>query len=455
MSFKNEFAYKLSSLFLQHKPRFKTNTKTYDLNLVRMIGPSPYDYYIGVGDEYKVLALIEIRENIYSSELFENQYYQKYIEGYKPRYLVITDYATYIIRDLKKNKEITVSSFEEFINEITSFEKIDVVRAKITIIEIINSSILENEFFENSILKAELNLHDFSLTKNICFDEITQEFYFGDFDNLNSFENRFFNSLLNDFEIKKVYRYTSLNSNYLMITKNSVAMQCVVGMNDTTEVNYVDNYILGGSKSYDIISPKEIESFNNTFILSCTDKDDDLTLFRLYADDSKGVCLEFDVTIAKENFVISKISYANQNKIHPELDIVKRIINQLKSEGISFIFKSLDIWKHFFKPYDYKDEQEIRVLYKSKAGDKLKKGWVMTNSHNILNSHIDFPLIGDKFPLKLRNITLGPKYPERDVNKKQLEYYIHHYWKNLTSKCKSKIISALPKVSVSQITNYR
>jgi len=61
----------------------------------------------------------------------------------------------------------------------------------------------------------------------------------------------------------------------------------IVAMNDKTEGNYVDEYI-GFKRTRD-----RKNDYINRFILSCCDisLEDDLTMFCMYGDDARGVCI--------------------------------------------------------------------------------------------------------------------------------------------------------------------
>lgn len=144
------------------------------------------------------------------------------------------------------------------------------------------------------------------------------------------------------------------------------------GMNDISEINYVEDY-LGLERKPDIIQSLEYSNkLNSKYIMSTSMLNDDLNQWRLYGDDCKGVSIEFEMNENKnKNLYIKKVSYSKliQNGLgqiyrHFELEALKNFIFAIKSVfNISFEFKSLDIWKHFFKSHEYEVEQEVRVLY--------------------------------------------------------------------------------------------
>ena len=239
-------------------------------------------------------------------------------------------------------------------------------------------------------------------------------------------------------------------------------MNCLVGMNDTTEVNYAENYITGTNRDYTQAHWKTVDTYNRRFISSCSLKEDDLTQWRLYADDSKGVCLilNVDEKLLDSKFVLKRISYGKKNGSHPELDFIKQVIGNLKSKlNINFEFKTLSTWRHFFKPFEYSVEEEVRLLFILNDQD-VKKGWLLTSSHNILNPYVEFKLNDDGLPLQLTEIVLGPKCPEKEINQKQFQQFIRELRnKKIKIKDEGQEVDEynIPKlnVSISKIKNYR
>lgn len=67
-------------------------------------------------------------------------------------------------------------------------------------------------------------------------------------------ENQFFEQLIEKYEDKTIYRYTSLNSLFLTLKSKMQGMCCLVGMNDKSEVYYADKYVglSKGKTAYDL-----------------------------------------------------------------------------------------------------------------------------------------------------------------------------------------------------------
>ena len=188
-------------------------------------------------------------------------------------------------------------------------------------------------------------------------------------------------------------------------------------------------------------------------------------MWRLYAEDSKGVCLTFNTI--KDNLsdhvLLQKVKYADANGNRPELEFLKAILDSIVFKtGFPFRFRKLGIWKHFFKAYEYSIEDEIRLMViDDQTIATINSGWVLTHTHSILNPFIDFLLNDSKFPIRLNEIMLGPKCPEQEINKVQIEEMIRRIKRkikiNNENSNLSNIDSNLNNINVilSDITHYR
>ncbi len=378
-------------------------------------------------------------------------------------FCIITDNNLFYFYQRNKN-EVIKYTFDEIISQINNIKFSSVNPKQIeTVLKIIketaNKYLNENEVFINYI--------QYNLSTNIIgFDEYKNCFYFieSENNNFNSFENIFFTYLLGEFKAKTIYRYTTLNTLFESIKNLSFRMSGIVGMNDKSETNFVDHYIQ--KKESKIISEKPlnlkhhntISSLNKRYISSCSTRKDDLTLWRLYGDDAKGVCLGFKINTEKNNssFLINKVKYANSKGELKELDFIAEIIRNVKSEtNYNFEFRKLKIWRHFFKPYEYEIEKEIRILaIDNEFLEKINEDWVLTNSNSIINPVIDFRLNDLKSPFQLNEIIIGPKCPEKTTNLVQIREMIMR--KNIEIKA-NKLNSNLSGIKVlpSKIEHYR
>jgi len=303
--------------------------------------------------------------------------------------------------------------------------------------------------------------HDLNYNQ-ILFDSDSLSLYLDDDPAVTpSLENRLFDTMFGGVTFSKICRYTSLQTVFAMLNRLSFRMSGLAGMNDKTEVNYVDQYLEADETPYNKLHHKTISAINKRYITSCCkiNMKDDLTLWRLYADDARGVCLVFDVK--KENLgnyvFLHAVKYADKEGKHKELEFVNKVAQDvMTATGYKFEFRKLRYWKHFFKPSDYQVEAEVRLLivdegYLTKS---RQLDWVLTNNHSIVNPIIDFELNHVDFPIRLREIILGSKCPEREINVKQLEELIRIKKRQINESQRSLNLNNL-KVTESLIKNYR
>lgn len=275
-------------------------------------------------------------------------------------------------------------------------------------------------------------LSDAELEDKIAYNKDGRFYYFRTDPNkgLEDFEHQLFQSILDPLTDEAVCRYTTQESLFAMLNHKTYRMGSHLAMNDRGEIDYVDKYLKINYKPIHNLSLDEMKSMNESFISSCStvSKKDDLTMYRLYGDDTKGVCLRFSVSLGVQSryMIVRKISYAMPDGTHPELDVLMGFLVGLSTTlKVRFRFMYLDVWKHFFKTKDYRIEDEVRLLYlNNKTNPPGSQGWVVTHPDKIVSKYVMFDLNSTLFPLQLTDIILGPNYPEPHVNKRQLEVLI-------------------------------
>lgn len=376
------------------------------------------------------------------------------------RFGIITDNTRFYFIDRSNfETDFVVSSFNEIIKKVISPNKIKILKRDKElvlklVIESANRHLGENkDFLEFVNNKPFLNRIEFDQNSNtFCLSD--------DEGGISAFENQFFIKMFGEFKETKICRYTSLKSIYDMLNNISFRMSGLVGMNDKSEVNYVENYINGADKPLIKEHYNTIIALNNRYITSCTTigRKDDLTLWRLYSEDAKGVCLVYNVKEENlnNNILLQKVKYADENGKHKELDFLKQIKDDVENRtGFKFEFKKIGYWKHFFKAFDYAIEDEIRLLIiDNDSLSKIKTDWVMTYTHSIFNPIIDFKLNSKSFPIQLNEIVLGPKCPEQETNFVQIQEMIRRKKREITSKDYDSNLNNL-KVELSSIKHYR
>lgn len=260
-------------------------------------------------------------------------------------------------------------------------------------------------------------------------------------------------------EDMSVCRYISLNSLFKLLNGAKHAMCSPVSMNDKHECDYADSFMpwhVNRSRG-----EVEIEADNSYFLLSCSDikESDVLTMWRLYGDDAKGVCLEYKVDADKidnNRYFLGRVSYGKKNKSgkfeHPELSFIAYLQAKSISPGWFFVFRKWYIWKFFFKSWTYHDENEIRLIYRpdmSNDAEFARINWYMDQTNGIFNRMALIPIDyteGMDFPLSISRIILGPHSPEAGRNREQIWYMT----------LQSAVNTSLGfSVDVSMINNYR
>lgn len=408
------------------------------------------------------LAVIEVKSRLENKNLLARATDQvrSALTITNARFGIVTDNESFYIYDRSKKEEDFVSlPFETIVSRLIKVEKIKIERKdREQVLQIILKA-AEKHLSNNQELFNIINSKSF--LSRIQFDSENNTYHFtGDDDGISSFENQFFIKLLGEFKEKQICRYTTLKTVFEMINFISFRMSGIVGMNDKSEVNYVETYLNGVERPLIKEHHNRISALNNRYITSCSEisRKDDLTLWRLYSDDAKGVCLVFDVkrNNLSKHVLLQKVKYAEKDGTHRELDFLKQIKDDVESiTGFKFEFRKIGYWKHFFKPYDYSIEQEVRLLIiDNETLVKIKTDWVLTFSHSIANPIIDFQLNSKLFPIQMKEIILGPKCPEQETNLVQLQEMIRRKRREVIDKAFDSNIQDL-KVELSAIKHYR
>lgn len=438
-----------SSLIIKAQDKWKTPLLTRWFDLVVYKGVHP-------------LAVIEIKTSLLNKNVLARATDQAVsaMSITNARFGIVTDNASFYLYDrnvpLDYFKEV---EFEFVVNVLIAPTKIEFrPDSQRRIVEIFREA-ARSYLSDNQKLEALLGTDSF--IDHVIFDENSNTYKFHERDgSLNAFENRLFRELFGTFTEKLICRYTSLSTLYSIINNISYRMSGLVGMNDRSEVNYVDTYLNGVEKPLIKLHNRSISALNERYITSCAtiENKDNLTLWRLYAEDSRGVCMVFEVDHSSldSHVLLQKVKYANKEGKLADLDFIKFVKEEVERvTGFTFEFTKLGYWKHFYKPFEYSIEAEVRLLIIDNPSlPKLRSDWVMTHAHSIINPIIDFQLNSKTFPIQLKEIMLGPKCPEQETNKVQLEEMIRRKKQEIVQKHLDSNLSTL-KVELSKIKHYR
>ena len=151
-------------------------------------------------------------------------------------------------------------------------------------------------------------------------------------------------------------------------------------------------------------------------------------MWRLYGDESKGVCIEYDISNLNlpPNFHIAPVSYPQDNGQHLELEFIKYLTNEM-FDYHKLVLSRWNVWQRFFKPRGFKVEKEIRLLFHPKETIAEKTQWVFANG---IYSPIYMFSLKEKdkdYPLNISKIILGSRFPAQDVNKILIEKRFKEY----------------------------
>ncbi len=223
-------------------------------------------------------------------------------------------------------------------------------------------------------------------------------------------------------------RFSSFRSVFRILKNGKLYLNNIMNMNDKTEGAYYDSYLSGPDKNTDV-SANMIEYF----IMSCSDtkKASDFDMWRLYGNDTKGCCILFSYNKSKSyDFKIFPISYARKDGKHPEVEFINNLVTKALDRGERIVIKRLDEWKLFFKPYEYHNEKEIRILRSyGQNTNGFEEEYFINEQYGIASKSLAFGF--NDFPLKLDKIILGPGLPEKEANMAMFEELLR---KSITDK---------------------
>jgi len=362
------------------------------------IDSARYIVDLAILSKRKLIGVVEIKSDLqrYKHTAFLEFIVLKSVaEKNRAYFAIITDTKEFICWDTDSKKDAVFQTINDVYNHI-----IDILEGKESKIKHIselmydtiqNNNTLNNIMLEANITDAEkLVAH---LEYDVSIDQVMLE---------ESLENKYFTAMLP--ELNKgtyIYRYVSFAYLFEMLKENKFSLNSIVSMNDKTEIDYMDKYIQGFNINDIIIDKSKVQNANESFISCFSSKDDDLTMWRLYTNNGNGVCLEYSIK-DKQNRIdsyIKKVNYAVRNSNseeideHEHIDVFRRLVILLKDKlKTDFRIRSLDIWKHFFKPSAFSDEFEIRLLMFNKK-NRFHKKWRIDNSSGIVTSFIEFKLL--------------------------------------------------------------
>ena len=227
-------------------------------------------------------------------------------------------------------------------------------------------------------------------------------------------------------------------------------------MNDPNEGQMLKKYLLSGHGSGDCDARKDA-TCPFVFIKCFTSRVDDLPMWEIYGDHAQGVCIVIDwpktFRIFSQATPLYRVCYltklgetytlndnANQQLEHREeirewLEKLRKICSEFTdSESKRFFDSLLEGITYLFKDSSYHYEKEVRILYAfSEVSDHFR------------HTDGEYPLlfVQSEFPVMIREIVIGPKFPDRARRMPYIQEQIEYICKINDSPC--------PKLTFSNI----
>lgn len=234
---------------------------------------------------------------------------------------------------------------------------------------------------------------------------------------------------------EKLTKYCTKGALFRILNSKKQSMASIVNMNDKSECDYADKILDNESYSW---ADYDAEGTTNCFLMSMVagKRNDELTPWRLYGDNSKGASITYDMAnpiIKNDNFYIAPVHYVKDKKNDPLISAMTSILNT-QMLGLNFTFNDWNVWKHFFKSSDYEVEKEYRIIFRrdyNKGGKPLLK-WVNDESTGIVFPVVEFDLAlstvktddsfdkDETFPFKIIEVILGSNMSEIETNKTEI-----------------------------------
>ena len=193
-----------------------------------------------------------------------------------------------------------------------------------------------------------------------------------------------------------VYKYTSLETYRNILNHGTFRMNSIIAMNDENESLWAD-LVTSKDETPNEVYYKSVVKNKNLLITSFTSKEDNATMWRLYGDQGKGICMAFSVPANR----ITKVLYVNEKD--EKVRNLKEARTALLSKGIKVEFSDMSEMKYYIKHSDFSIEGEYRYLY-----DAGEENLAIANYGDLLSPYKDFKY--DKETQKFGNLPFKFEY---------------------------------------------
>lgn len=250
------------------------------------------------------------------------------------------------------------------------------------------------------------------------------------------FEDRLFLELLSGAP-SKLFRYISNSAFNRILDQREISMAPLYIMNDKTENNYASGYLSDKLKKtyadcHRWYFPNTIKDAISVFINSFSENDDDLPTWFMYGEQAKGIELIEDFKGSGTEFHLARVSYSKKNGANVILNYIVSLLKEDIAER-DFCLNRWSIWQHFFKPYSFHKEKEVRLLFirDNVNNNEVKRKWVNADDKHFpvitfqLNEKSKSNDPTYKYPCLIKEIKLGPLFPNKEdaklILKEQLD----------------------------------
>ena len=256
-------------------------------------------------------------------------------------------------------------------------------------------------------------------SEDIAYDPYTKQFYIKSWSDFqcgkewNIMRSYFKGMTTSHDQYGDFAKYMSLSTLVEILKTGNLRTFSPSAMNDREEIKpNLDSTQNPGS----VMEYSSFHKANHRFITSFTSLVDDLTMWRLYGDDAKGVCVLFRPNFEnmKEQYYLYSTEYEGENSSFAR--DMKSIDKELSKHEIKFSFLSYNyIWQYFMKPKAFSIEKETRLLIAGPETD-----WTIV-SNGVITTYFDLAINVDDSPLSITQIILGPNIKECNTNMHQLQ----------------------------------
>lgn len=226
-------------------------------------------------------------------------------------------------------------------------------------------------------------------------------------------------------EKKEFFKYTSLETFMKILENETIRMNSVVAMNDTSETDILQNVIRNFKEPLESEADNYVAS-NTRFITSFSALEDSLPMWTQYGNKGTGVCLVFERGRLFNEKDLLNIKYISKND--DTVEKIGKFQASLRGQNINFHFSLLDKYRNFIKYDFYEAEEESRYLVPQEQGLQ----WTINSEYTLVAPYIDRHVaIGtprkktaqkNEFPFVLKKVILGPAMPNQKYNCWQINY---------------------------------